>query len=286
MQIFVWRLYSLVPEGVLTTAIAITAFLLGNYYRARIDSSVRSQYDKELEGLKSTLRLREDDQIRQRARGDVQLTSIVEQLLSLRSNKMSNLNDRRSEALLKLWGYTVDNAGMLTAAQFASRIKFENALDVAESGDSEGMKLRALGETFWKMAGLDGIKYDPSVDKVRPLVPQLVWAMFSAYRSALSHPVLLLMALKAGVGSKLMADPKPTIDLVKSILPHYEKVFDKFGANAFPEVLEELREKLLLEIVRSFDDPSSDDDDAKRSSQILAAVSRVEESRLAKEVPS
>jgi hypothetical protein len=184
---FIWSLYNLTPDSIKATAVAVIAFVLGNLFRARIDGSIKNTYDKELEKLKSDLRLKEDEQIRERASKDAELSSIRGQLLTLRSNRMSSLSDKKLEALLKLWGYTVDNAAMLSAASFASRIKFENALDVAESGDEEGMKLRSLGETLWKLSGLESVKYDPSVDKTRPLVPPLVWALFSAYRSALTH---------------------------------------------------------------------------------------------------
>jgi hypothetical protein len=282
---FFWNLYNLTPDVIKASVVSVFAFVLGNLYRAKIDGSIKSRHDKELEELKSKLRLNEDEQIRERANRDAELISIRGQLLALRSTKMSNLSDKKLEALVKIWGYTVDNAAMLNAASFASRIKFENALDVSERGDVEGMKLRSVGETLWKLSGLDSIKYDSSVDKVRPLVSPLVWALFSAYRSALVQPVLLLTALKTGVGSKLIADPKPVIDLVKSVLPHYEKLFDDFGATAFPSVLDEIREKLLGEITKSLDDPSGDDEDANRAAQILAAVNKVEESRLAKKAP-
>jgi hypothetical protein len=41
----------------------------------------------------------------------------------------------------------------------------------------------------------------------------------------------------------------------------------------------------LGEITKSLDDPSGDDEDANRAAQILAAVNKVEESRLAKKAP-
>lgn len=202
--------------------------------------------------------------------------AVREQLLGLRLRKSSAIEDRRVDALLSLWKYSVDAGPLHLLARISETINYENLIDAASKNNDEAKKCQALADGIWKMAGLENYKADPSIGNSRLLVPKIVWATFSAYTTALTYTVAQLAAARSGVGNKLLAEPKPAIDMVRNVLPHFEKGLADHGASFLAFLANDLREKLFDEISRALDDPTTEEKETERATAILDAVAKVQ----------
>jgi hypothetical protein len=114
-----------------------------------------------------------------------------------------------------------------------------------------------------------------SVDKERPFLSPMTWALFSAYRRVLNLPAAQVMVMRTGADQKILADPKTLLDLVKAALPHYSDYLDQFGTGGLSLLIEDLEEKLLAELVTSLESTASDEKSVTQAAAILKAVEKV-----------
>jgi hypothetical protein len=206
---------------------------------------------------------------------DAYQKAVREQLLNLRIKKSSAIEERRVDALLRLWKYSVDAGPLHMLAKASESINYKNLIESASKSDDEAIKSRAFADGIWEISGLKDYKGDASIGNVRPLVPKIVWATFSAYTTALTHSAAQLAAAKAGVSNRLLADPKPAIEMVRNVLPHFEKGLGDHGSSFLAFLANDLREKLFEEISKALDDPINEERETERATAILAAVDKV-----------
>jgi hypothetical protein len=267
-----------IPAVTSSTILAILSFISATYYKAKVEKSIQHKLDNRLESARSVFR-KEEEALR------ADLRTKGEQIAALRSGPLSGLasrfaaiDKRRLEAIDKLWSAVVKNSQFKMAAKMTATIKMEVALDSATRQDSEGAKLREFATVIWNACGLENLKEAEAPDKERPFVTPLAWAVFSAHRLVLAHPVAQLAALRAGVGAKLLADPKPMLDLVKTALPHQASFIEKFGTNGLTLLIDELEETLLSELQRSMHSPDADQANIEQAAAILKAADKLAES--------
>jgi hypothetical protein len=201
--------------------------------------------------------------------------AVREQLLNMRLRKSAAIEERRIDALLSLWKYSVDASPLHLLARISETINYKNLIDIASKNDDEANRVKAFADGIWEMSGLKNYKGDASIGNARPLVPQIVWATFSAYTTALTHSAAQLAAARTGVGSKLLADPKPAIEMVRNVLPHFDKGLTEFGPSFLAYLANDLREKLFEEISKALDDPSNEEHETERATAILTAAAKV-----------
>ena len=255
-----------------STATAILGFAIGTYFKARVEKAVQHNFDAKLENLRAGVR-KEEEVLRAdlQAKGE-QIAALRGGALSGLANRYAALDKRRLEAIDKLWTATVKLAQFKMAAKMTGSIKMEVALDAAAAQDSEGAKLRLFATTIWNASGLENLKANESPHTERPYLPTLIWAHYSAYSQVLGHAVAQLAAMRTGVGAKLLADPKPMLDLVKSALPHQTEFIEKYGTAALTYLIDELEETLLREIQRNLHNPDADQASLEQSAAILKAA--------------
>lgn len=256
--------------------VSIVVFVVGTWINAKITGGVQHDYDRKLEALRKQT---EQDLDRLRA----QIKARDEQVAALRSGALANmaarhatLGEKRIEAIETLWAAVVESGKFKFLAKLSESIRWDVALDSAVGNSEEAEKMRLFGDSIWKLAGLEGIKdlgADPN--RVRPFVSPLVWAKFSAYRHVLSLPIAQWSALKTGVGKKMLADPEPMIDMVKSILAHQAPFLDEHGVGGLPFLVDELESALLREVVESLNDQELDNASVKQAADILAFADKV-----------
>ncbi len=150
-------------------------------------------------------------------------------------------------------------------------VKFEEASE-------EAVKNEKLREVFEIMGG--GVKLSDfktiEAPKVRPFVPSLVWAYYSAYSSIVFNAVIQLDMLQKGIDSKYF-NAEATADLVKAALPHQQDYIKKYGSSAFYYLLDELEVKLLKEIDAMFIGESTDRESLEKAANILRESERLAE---------
>jgi hypothetical protein len=163
------------------------------------------------------------------------------------------IEEKRVEALLRLWNYSVEAGQLHTLAKFSESINYDNLIEAASKNDHESERVKLFADAIWNTCGLEGYKTDHGIVNARPLVPKIVWATFSAYQTALVHSVAKISAARTGVGAKLLADPKPAVEMVRSVLPHFDKALADHGAGFLAFIVGDLREKLFEEISNALD---------------------------------
>ncbi|MGH6807662.1 MAG: hypothetical protein ACREEJ_12600 [Ensifer adhaerens] len=255
-----------------STITAIAGFVIGTFYKAKVEKSVQHNLDRKLESLRTTLR-NEEEVLKSelRAKGE-QIAALRNGALSGLANRQAAIDKRRLEAIDKLWSATVRQAQFKSAVKMTASIKMEVALVEAAKQDAEGAKLRNFATVIWQMAGLDNVKPGDPPDSERPFLPPLLWALYSAYSQVITLPLAQLAAMRAGTGPELLADPKPMIDLVKTALPHQAVVLDEHGAVALPYLIDELEEAILKEIRQCLSNPDGDQSSVEQAAAILKAA--------------
>jgi hypothetical protein len=94
----------------------------------------------------------------------------------------------------------------------AAPIKMEVAIEAAAQQDEEGRKAREFAEMIWKTSGItDNANPPPDwIDKERPFLPPIAWAIFSAYRHVLALPIAQITVMRTGVGTKCWLIRRPS----------------------------------------------------------------------------
>lgn len=265
-----------IPAISTSSLLAAIAFLVGTYYKAKVEKGVQHNLDQKLEELRAKLRRDEEGfKADLRARDD-QIAALRSGALSGMASRQAALDKRRLDAIEKLWSHVIDRWQSKLLARMAAPIKMEVAIDAAAQQNEEGRKIREFAEVIWNTAGIiDNTEPRDWIDKERPFLSPIVWAIFSAYRHVLALPIAQITVMRTGVGRKMLADPKGILEMVKSALPHQANYIDKYGTTGLPYLIEELEEKLLSEIVISLESTTSDAKSVEQAAVILEAVDKV-----------
>jgi hypothetical protein len=260
-----------------STAVGILGFIVGTYYKAKVEKSIQHELDAKLEAVRVAFR-KEEEILKAdlRAKGE-QIAALRSGALSGLASRHAAIDKRRLEAIDKVWASAIKHGPYKFAAKMTSVIKMEVALEGSAKQDAQGAKLRDLATVIWNTVGLDKVTAADSPDTERPFLPPLVWALFSAYRHVVSHPIAQLAAMRAGVGKEVLADPKPMLDLVKSALPHFTVFIDKFGVGGLSFLIDELEKALLEELQRSLHNPEGDRANLEQAAAILRAADKLAE---------
>ena len=247
---------------------------LSNHFAKRHAAFTHEQ-SKELEQLKSSLKLREEE-----------LNSLRDAALGQLGTRTAALDKRRLEAAEHVWGAVVDYGAFKSAVKMTSSLNIDEMFKIASLQNSDGEKMRAFASILWKMWALDKTKQMSSPDKERPFLSALAWAKFVVYRRVLTLPVAQVAAIMNGVEAKLMADTKPLREAAKSAFPEWARFIEEHGTAAFPFIVDDLEEEVLQEIVRSIESPTSDSKHLDIVRQIVSAIAKFPESAQEKPIPA
>jgi cell division protein FtsB len=262
------------PAITSSTVLAVLGFLAGTYYRAKVEKTVQHRLDRQLEEPRAKLRTEEESLRADLRSKEDQIAALRSGMLSGITQRQAGLDKRRLEALERLWAATVSRSRLKILSQMASAIEMEKAIEMAAQQSPEALGIREFADVIWKASGAESYTADTLADNERPFLQPLTWALFSAYRQVLTLPVAQIAAMRTGVGGKLLADPKPILELVKSALPHQSSFVDSNGTVALPYLVNELEEKLLTEITADLERRHSDSKNLQQASDILKAVTQ------------
>ena len=112
-------------------------------------------------------------------------------------------------------------------------MKFEPSLKEA----AKNPRFRQMFDAWsTPMEQLKGIY--PEASKARPYLPDMAWALFSAYQAALIFAVVRLQMLKAGLDAPEAIDAGVVTKLITTALPHRADYVEKYGPGAFHHLLD------------------------------------------------
>jgi len=241
--------------------LATAAWLMRNLIATRLTQSVKSEFDKKIENLRSDLRTKES-----------RIDALQDGALSGLVSRQSKIYEKQIEAIEHLWEAKreLDKLQFISASM--STVKFEESAKAAPTEP----KLRKMFEIIGGKLELADLNLE-SAEKARPFISELAWAYFSAYRSILLLAFTKLDVLRKGVDSpgrffELDGDK----DLLKSILPHHSHYIDKHGDSH--EFLNEIEELLLSEFKNIQAGNESDRENTERAAVILRESKKLSDS--------
>lgn len=241
-----------IPAITTTTLLGGAAWLGRNVLLERLKGSISHEFNEKLEKVRAELREKEN-----------QIDALRSGALSGVQHRQAALYDRRLRATEDLWKAVVSMAGAKNLSALLANINFDAAV-------KEAAHNAQFREMFKTMGGF----FDPkNLDisdayKSRPYVSELAWAYYSAYQSIVMRAVIQFEALKAGL-DKDFSKVEEITKLVKVALPHQEQLIEKYGADAFHFLLEELELKLLNEIGKTLNGIEADQESLKKAAIIL-----------------
>lgn len=106
----------------------------------------------------------------------------------------------------------------------------------------------------------------------RPFISPLAWAYYSASNSISNHAVVTMIAWKNGVDTNKFLNNEKLVETVSRALPHQKKLIEDHGVGATYFLIEELEEKLLLELRRFVSEGETDQELIEQANQIVTAI--------------
>lgn len=250
-------------------------FILATLFKASIEKGIQNGMDIKIETIRSEFRKSEIELQNYLKSKEAQIEALRSSALSGLATRHAALDKRRLEATEKVWGTAIHLGQLKLAAKAVGAMNIEYAITVASKADAEGTKYRELADIIWKTFGVDKYKAAESIDVERPFVSPYVWALFTAYRHSLSHPIIQLNCMRTGVGSSILADPKPLLNMMKTAIPSKEEVIESSGPRIFPDLIDELEELLLVEIQKSLNNDDVDQENICKATKIIMAAEKI-----------
>jgi hypothetical protein len=254
-------------------AVAVFAFV----FKTTFTKWLQHGLNVDLEQFKASLKQDEERLKSALIAQNNQIEALQRGALSGMEARHTTLDRRRLEAFEKIWSAVVSMRALENSvlAIFA-RLKIDAIVPLAKDnkdfGEWLGVILDAAGVKEFVL------KDHPVhlIQKEQLFVPPIVWAMYSAYQAVVFYPLAPLYALKGGLDPAGMVDSKATYALITAALPGVPADYlDKWGAHAFPQIAEMLRERLLHELVESLDSTMSDQQNVERAAAISALASKL-----------
>ncbi len=150
----------------------------------------------------------------------------------------------------------------------------DRLLDAASEQTTQGANTRKFADVVWTTNGMDKIEQRTPVDERLFVTPQ-IWTIFSVYRRILALPVAQIAAAKFGMEKSFIKDQKETSDLLKSVLPGFEKFIDEHGSASFSYLVEQVEERLFAELTSFLEGRAADEQGLKQAAEILNKVDEV-----------
>lgn len=240
-----------IPALSSTSALGIVIYLSRNLIITRLKNAVKHEYDSKLELLKSDLsnKEKEIDSLRNLGLGSFQ-------------QRQSLLFERQLSAIELLWNSTCK----LNIGRSLSEMMLRVNADAVSESIGHDKKL----QDFFKIISTHcDTEKMASVDPApaRPFVSKLAWAYYSAYSAIIWHYVLQAKLFEHGLGIRFLDEEKIT-KLVGSALPHQSQFIEKFGVSAFGHLLDELQNKILIEIDSTLNGISIDQNRLQKAAEI------------------
>lgn len=239
----------------------------GVLLRIVIERSVVHGFERQIEKLKSDLRIKETD-----------INDLKHGALSAASARHLELDKRRIAAAERLWTSTVKQRKFSVAAGFVARLNLPEIAKSVEESEDMRRKMQQLGAAMMGMSGLANLQADggelPDADRL--FVPQSTWAKFEALRSVGSGAVATLAALQSGAPLSILKDATETNEKLIIALPNQADFLRQFPESGGYYLIAELEATILSDLVNFLDASDQHLRAVDVANQIIARANRVE----------
>lgn len=252
-----------IPAISTTSLLSLIIWLSRNLIITRLTNSVRHEYDKKIEDVRSDLRKNEEKIKSELKLKEIQIQALQSGALSGVSNRQVAIFEKQVKAIELVWDTVISLGPAKVVSNQLQVIKFESALREAATNP------RAR-EMFSMMSNvnIENIEFNKA-NRARPFISPLSWAYYSAYQSIIAHAVVKMKMLQIGVDKADIIDNKHVMNLVKTALPHQVPLIEEHGIEAIHYLLDELEEKLLLSFQLTLKGEELDKEHIEMASNII-----------------
>lgn len=257
--------------------IPLIIFLMRSVLVSYINEKTRNNFENQIEGVRSELRSAEDVFRAELQSKERYLATLVERAFADQSGRRERIAARKIEALESIWQKFGALGQLKASALFYQNFKIE----VIEKEAQNNEKLQSLLKDMAKH-DLAEVANSARPTFERLYIPDIVWAIYSAYSSILFTIGLHLKAMSLGIeepGKLIKWDKVHTT--VTSVLPHQTKFLEEHGQTAFPMVLDEIERTMLKEIQRALENHDIDQESLERAKRIMEAAQSLSASNVA-----
>lgn len=257
----------------ITTATIYTGiiFFARHAIIARINASVKFEYDQKLANINSELRKQEQEFKSQIDLNKSSIESIQSMALEGASLRRGDIHKRQVIAIEQLWNtISLFQAGEKQVEMF-ERIKLDG---IKTAEQMESLKLFASSMHDFLEDQKEEIKL---IDKQRPFISDKLWKYFDAYRQIIQFNSGKILLMKKGLLDLLLNGDfdKETKQKILAVLPEFNKILDQYGSKSFPAIIEILKDKMLDEAKKDLYGTDKDKEDISRASYIREKVQEV-----------
>jgi hypothetical protein len=259
-----------IPAITSTGLLAVVLWLLRNLISTRLKSSVRHEFDEKLEDVRSEHRKQESHIRAELQAREAELAALRSTVMSGMSGRQVEIDKRKLHAIDQLWDSVVTLAPARALAANLSVLNIDAVADRVQRDQKVQQFIEMLG------LGIDAKQIDyVSASKARPFISPMVWATYSALQAVAGHALLQWHAIKNGLDPKGLVDEQKVTTLIKTALPNFSDILDKYGSRAWFHTLEPLENQLIVEVQRML--AGKDDDKARleRAAEILKQSNEV-----------
>ncbi|WP_148216884.1 hypothetical protein [Phenylobacterium zucineum] len=265
-----------IPAISSSAALAIIGFVLSIPYRRSVEAAISAHFDEKLEESKAEFRRKEETLKAELGQRTAELEALRSGALTSLATRHVEMGKRRILAVERIWAQVTEMGNLKLLCKYAESLHMDKLLEIAEKGGSEGRNVSEFADTILKVCNAEELKVPKYLAaSERPFIPDLTWALCSAYMQLLSLPLVQLSAVKRGVGGKMLADPKEMANVLKQALPHKAEVIDQQGPSLFPYLAEELERALLHSLRDALEQKDSDEGAVAQAGRIMDAVRQV-----------
>jgi hypothetical protein len=253
----------------ITTTMVFSAIILlaRKAIIARINASVKFEYDKKLANIHSKLRAQEQEFKSQIDHNRTSLESISSMALDGASLRQGDIFKRQVNGIERLWAVISSYKYGEKQVEMVERINLD---EIKTEQQKENLKLivSSLHDILENQT-----EESKLIDQYKPFIPDKLWEFFSAYRQIIHFNSGKIMLIKKGLYDQLKKDfDKETINKIIVALPEYQDTVKEYGSSSFPAIIEILNEKMLAEAKRILCGADKDKEDISRASFIQEAV--------------
>lgn len=246
----------------------VIVFLTRSFLVAYINQKVRADFEARIASIRSDFR-KSEEQLRADLRvKESRIATLADAGLSAQSRRQERIATRRSEALESIWLKFHALSPLKAGAMFYQTLQIEKVEKAAVDDPNVKQFLSMIPN-----GDLSEVAAEIKLTFERIYVPDIVWAVFSAYSSILFTIALHLQAMKLGLedSGKFITWDK-VFETVKAVLPHQSEFIDKYGQTALPLLLDEVEGLMLREIRNAMNSEEEDKGSLEQAKKILGAA--------------
>ena len=250
---------------------AIGIYAGRNWLRAWIERGVQHRFDVQLEELRAAFRQSEENFKSELRTKEAEFSALRDAVLSGRAQRQVIIDKRRLDAVERLWASVVSLAPYRNLAASMTGFNFETVARRAP----QDPRLRSFFAVMTAAATPNATIPDNPAKNERPFISPIAWAYFLAFQTIVQGAFAYAKVFELGVDNPgSFFNIQNIQEVLKAALPHEADFIEKNHPLQYHRLLDELEQKLLIEIDRTLRGEEQDEASAAQAAKIIAMTTK------------